>query len=188
MLDVFVLNRTAAPVEHPPLFRREWLNKSILGLQLALLAYLGGTELYQSHKRYKELGDGAPKPALYGYYNVDEFIVDGQPRPPVFTDETRWRRITFERYNIAGVVLAGGPVQRYKVKLDPSAKSLELSSIFGGSWKAKFMLEQPSANLLTMNGEMDGKKIQARLHKLDLQSFPLYERGFHWITESPVNR
>ncbi len=35
---------------------------------------------------------------------------------------------------------------------------------------------------------MDGKKIQAKLRKVELKGFLLYERGFHWISESPVNR
>jgi hypothetical protein len=35
---------------------------------------------------------------------------------------------------------------------------------------------------------MDGKKIQARLRKLELNNFLLNSRGFHWISEFPFNR
>ncbi|MBZ5508247.1 MAG: DoxX family protein [Acidobacteriia bacterium] len=188
LLNVFVLNRTAEPVVHPPLFRKKWLNWAMLGLQLALLVYLGSTQLYQSYKRYIETGDGSPKPPYYGFYNVDEFVVDGQVHPPVFSDEARWRRVTFDRFNLVGVVLAGGPVQRYRIKLDQSKKNLELTKSGDDTWKAKFTLEQPSPDMLTLNGEMDGKKIQAKLHKVDLKGFLLYDRGFHWINDSPYNR
>jgi uncharacterized membrane protein YphA (DoxX/SURF4 family) len=181
LLDVFVLNRPAAPVTHVPLFRRPWLNNAVLALQLVLLIYVGASELYQSHQRYRQSGDGAPPPPLFGVYNVDEFIVDGQMRPAVLTDDGRWRRVTFERYNLVAIFPGDSPVQRYKVKLDPSKRSLQLSKIFPGSWKASFSFEENSPTQLTLRGEMDGRKIQATLHRLELKSLPLYENGFHWI-------
>jgi len=30
--------------------------------------------------------------------------------------------------------------------------------------------------------------LYVRLHKLDLQNFPLVKRGYHWINEYPLNR
>ena len=184
LLNVFVLNRVAEPVPHPRLFQKKWLNAGVLVAQLVLLLCLGGADLYQSHKRYTESGDGAPAPALYGVYNVDEFIVDGQARPAVFTEEGRWRRVTFERYNLAAIFSADGPVRRYKTKIDQSQKTLELNKIGGGNWKAGFTWEQTSPALLTLKGEMDGKKVQAVLRKVELKSLPLYAGGIHWITDS----
>jgi uncharacterized membrane protein YphA (DoxX/SURF4 family) len=181
LLDFFVLNRPAAPVMHAPLFRRSWLNNGVLALQLLLLFYVGFSELYQSHQRYKQSGDGAPAPPLFGIYNVDEFIVDGQARPAVFTDEARWRRVTFERYNLMAIFPGERPVQRYKIKLDPVKHSLQLSKIVPGSWKASFNFEENSPTQLTLRGEMDGRQIQATLHRVELKSLPLYENGFHWI-------
>jgi hypothetical protein len=35
---------------------------------------------------------------------------------------------------------------------------------------------------------MDGKKIIAKLKKIELNSFLLNNRGFHWISEFPFNR
>jgi hypothetical protein len=184
MLDVFILNRTAQPVVQAPLFQRKWLNAGVLSLQLLLLAGVGWSELYQSHKRYLQSGDGAPAPPLYGVYDVDEFMVDGQARPASFSDATRWRRVTFERFNIMGIFPGEGPVKRYKVKVDLEKESLELNRIGGGSWKAQFNVEQRSP-VLTLRGEMDGKQLQVSLHQLELKSLPLYESGFHWITEPP---
>jgi hypothetical protein len=181
LLDFFVLNRPAAPTTHVPLFRRRWLNTGVFALQLLLLIYVGASELYQSHQRYKQSGDGAPAPPLFGVYNVDEFIVDGQMRPAVLTDDARWRRVTFERYNLMTIFPGDNPVQRYKIKLDPSKRSLQLSKIVPGSWKANFSFEENSPTQLTLHGEMDGRKIQATLHRAELKSLPLYENGFHWI-------
>lgn len=181
LLDFFVLNRPAAPATHVPLFRRRWLNNGVLALQLLLFVYVGSSELYQSHQRYMQSGDGAPTPPLFGVYNVDEFIVDGQVHPPIFTDDTRWRRVTFERYNLMAIFPGDSPVQRYKIKLDQSKHSLQLSKIVPGSWQASFSFEENSPTQLTLRGEMDGRNIQASLRRVELKSMPLYENGFHWI-------
>jgi len=181
LLNVFVLNRTAAPVEHAPLFRKKGLSTGMLALQLGLLVAIGGSELYQSHQRYTHAGDGAPPPPYFGVYAVDQFIVDGQPHPAVFTDASRWRRVTFERFNLMAVFPAEGPVVRYKTKFDSSGRRLELNKIVPGQWKAEFELEQRSPTLLTLRGQMDGRQIEADLRKVEVKSFPLYENGFHWI-------
>lgn len=181
LLDFFVLNRPAAPATRVPLFQRRWLNNGVLALQLLLLIYVGASELYQGHQRYKQSGDGAPAPPLFGIYNVDEFIVDGQTRPAVLTDDARWRRVTFERYNLMAVFPGESPVQRYKIKLDSAKHSLQLSKIVPGSWKASFSFEENSPTQLTLRGEMDGRKIEATLRRVELKSLPLYENGFHWI-------
>ena len=181
LLNVFVLNREAPPVVHTPLFRNKALSTGMQVLQLGLLVAIGGSELYQSHQRYTQAGDGGPAPPHFGIYTVDEFTVDGQPRPAVFTDAARWHRVTFERFNLMAIFPAEGPVVRYKTKLDASGKHLELSKIVPANWKAEFELEQPSPDMLVLRGEMDGRQILARLRRQKIKSFPLYQNGFHWI-------
>jgi hypothetical protein len=39
----------------------------------------------------------------------------------------------------------------------------------GGCWKAGFAFEETSPTLLTLHGEMDGKKIQAKLRKAGVE-------------------
>jgi hypothetical protein len=184
LANVFVLNRQPAPNIPPLLFRRRWLNVCVLVLQLAFLLYTAGFDLYQTNQGLKRF---TATPPLYGIYAVDEFAVDGQVRPPLFTDESRWRRFTFDRFNSVGISPADGPTQRYIAKVDLAGKSLQLTRR-GDQWKASFTLETPSPGLVTLNGEMDGKKIQAKLRKLDSKSFLLNSRGFHWINEFPYNR
>jgi len=50
-------------------------------------------------------------------------------------------------------------------------------------------LEYDSGNACsTGTSFMDGKKIIAKLKKIELNSFLLNNRGFHWISEFPFNR
>ena len=183
MGSVFILNRPVQPVAAPPLFQRKWLNVGVLGMQLVLLAYWTGSDLHQAHQRVTQYGDLAPRPPLYGIYSVEEFVVDGQVRPPLFTDEQRWHRFTFDRFNLMGIQMASGSVQRYHGNPDLTARTLQLSKNGEPGWKASFTLETPSPGEVTLNGEMDGKKIQARLRKVDF-TFALYTDNFHWVAPS----
>ncbi len=80
------------------------------------------------------------------------------------------------------------PWQRYNAKVGLVGKTLQLTKRGDQTWESSFTLETLSPGLLTLNEEMDGKKIQAKLRKLDTESFPLNSRGFHWINEVPYNR
>ena len=185
LLNVFILNRQAAPATPPPLFGRRWLNISMLAVQCVFLVYVGGNDLYRTKQRVKPY---AATPPLYGIYAVDEFTVDGQVRPPLFTDAARWRRFTFERFDSIGIQLADGAMQRYSGTLDLAGKTLQLTKRSDQKWKSSFIVATPSVGVVTLKGEMDGKKIEAKLRKLDVKSFPLNSREFHWINEFPYSR
>lgn len=82
-------------------------------------------------------------------------------------------------------------MQRFNSKLDLTAKTLQLTKRAGDpNWKANFTIEtdKPSPGSILLSGEMDGKKVQAKLRKLPLNNFLLNSRGFHWISEFPFNR
>src|SRR5262249_19584227 len=38
-----------------------------------------------------------PEPQLYGLWEVEEFTLDGQVRPPLTTDADRWRQVSFRK-------------------------------------------------------------------------------------------
>jgi len=187
LLDVFVLRRPSRPVPPVPLFHRRWANLAVMALQVVLLFYWSGTELYRWEQARKTIGDEAPRPPLYGIYSVDEFRVNGQERPPRFDDPERWRHFTVDIRVLGYAVLpASGPIQRYSGKIDQQSKTLELTQ--RGAPRGKFTYTTPSPETLMLDGEMDGKKIQAKLRKLDEKSLLLNSRGFHWFSEFPDKR
>jgi len=188
LTNVFILNRPALPLESPRLFQRRSLTLGLLAAQIIFLLWCAGSSLHQSYRQAKDYGDLATRPRLYGIYSVDEFIVDGQPRPPLFTDQTRWRRVTFDLYNSIIILPPDGPSQRFRGKFDEKAGTLELSKPTDEKWKANFTLDRSTPGIMLLSGKMDGKKITAKLKKIELNSFLLNNRGFHWISEFPFNR
>lgn len=72
--------------------------------------------------------------------------------------------------------------------MDDKKKNLVLTSFKDETLKSTFSYKEPKPGLLVMEGALDGKKIQARLHRADMSKFLLVNRGFHWINERPFNR
>jgi hypothetical protein len=185
----FVFNRNVEAAAAPPLFRRRWLNRSLLGLQLALCLVFATTNLFRSYGRAKQYGSLAPKPPLYGIWSVEEFTLDGQVRPPLLTDDLRWQRVIFDRFpKTVAMQKMSGERLGYFLDLDLAKKKFALSKRADPSWKSELTIEQPQPELVLLDGKMDGHQIHAKLHRQPSDKFLLMNRGFHWVNEVPFNR
>ena len=185
---LFFLNRRVEPVTFPRLFQRQWLNRGVLVLQILFGFYLIGSSLYESYQQAKVYGEHRPKPPLYGIWVVDEFSLDGQVRPPLVTDTSRWQRAIFQFPEVLVVQPMSGPNQNFRLNLDLENRTLVLGKRDKEDWKAEFILEELDAKLISLRGEIDGQKLYAKLSRFDESTFLLKSRGFHWIQEYPFNR
>ena len=184
----FVLNRATEPAPPEMVFRRPWINRGLLAAQLLLGLFFGGLALYQSHQQLKNftvtLRIG---PQLYGVWAVDEFISDGKPRPSLVTDETLWQKVVFENRNLFTVQQMNGEMVRMGATMDFNKKSLDLTSRTDPKWKASLAYELPSPGAMNIDGQLGPEKVHIKLHRTD-PKYLLTTRGFHWITEFPLNR
>ena len=188
LADFFVFNRRVDPAPPRPLFRRTWLNRVVLILQVTFGIVLLGHDLHYSQREAARLLESRLQAPLYGIWAVDEFTLDGQVRPPLLTDAVRWQRIIVEDGESGVVQLMNGLPRRLDVHVDPGTKSLSMTLPNSMAWRADFSYEQPQPDLLTLKGQADGRPVTATLHRVDETRFLLNRRGFHWITEYPVDR
>lgn len=193
---VFFLNRTAQPSTEPSLFRRIWPNRAALGVQILLGLLFLGADLRGSRQGYNTYGEGAPKPPFYGIWSVKEFAIDGTVRPPLLTDDSRWRNVIFERrLGIFAIESMDEKFQYFKPRIDLGAKSIVLEKFGRGiekpkdtKWRAQFYLQQPASGTLILDGLYDGHHVHAGLERVDETKFLLLSRGFHWVNEQSLNR
>lgn len=188
LLNLFLLNRAAEAPYSPPLFRRARLERAALVLQLLLGLYLAGFSLYGVYQIAKVSGPYAQRPPLYGIWTVDEFSLDGQARPPLTTDAARWQRVIFQRAKSLTIQPMTGPNQTFVLELNQEAGTLSLGKADDPNWKAALTFDKTDEGRMTLEGEADGHKIQARLSRFDESTFLLKSRGFHWVQERPFNR
>jgi hypothetical protein len=162
-------------------------NRAALHLRSAFFVTIAGLCFFQAWKSAHEWGEYAPRHALHGLYEVVEFSVNGEARPPLTSDRGRWKRLVIERPQFVTVVLMDDTVSRYGWTVDLEKKTLTLKRDEGTPAHAVLHYEQ-AGNELVLEGKLLDAPIRARLRKRDPGSFLLLNRGFHWVNEYPFNR
>jgi hypothetical protein len=188
MFDLFVLHRPGSIAPEPALGRTARAQRNIVVAQLLVAVWALGVHTYYSNRSWKQFGGGAPKSPLYGIWNVEQMSVDGEVRPPLATDSTRWRYAIFQRPTGMTFQRPNDNFKSYGATIDTVAKTLTLAT--GDSGKTKFQLtyQRPTKERLIVDGPMDGHAIHLELAFRDPDSFLQRSRGFHWISEMPFNR
>lgn len=189
LANVLVLNCPAEPEEIRPLFRRKWLARTAAAFAAVFILYMTGTMLSGSYRDLEEYGPkAASRLPLYGMWNVEELVVDGKVRPPLVTDEKRWRRLFFNTPGRLAIQFMSDSRERYNLELDEKKRRLVLSRRDDSDWKTALVYRRPQPDVLLVAGPFDGHQVRARLRLTKPPEFLLVTRGFHWINERAFNR
>jgi hypothetical protein len=157
--------------------------------QVVFGAYLVGLVLYGSAVAWRgPFGGGAPRPPLYGIWEIDRMTIDGVERAPLVTDYQRWRRVVIQVPNSIIFWRMDDTAYGQTAKVDMDAKTITLSRPTDAHWSSRFRFERADAEHLVLDGEFDGRRIHMDTQLFDRQRFLLVNRGFHWIQELPFNR
>jgi len=193
LMNVIVLNRTADPSNRVPLFRGLRARRVAVAVQCAFAAWLiysNVTDSLQSRATY----GSAPKPSLYGIWEVETMAINGMLRSPLITDYDRWRRLAIQRTTAMTFQRMDDTFASYGTKVDDAAKSIALTSVSTPGPNAtpapagRLTFERPSPNRLILDGEMDGRKVRMELRLVDLSGFRLLQSRFRWVQDYPFNR
>jgi hypothetical protein len=189
LVRFFVLNRATPPAEHRPVFRRPWLRRGAVVLMTVLCLGFTIVELRDAHEIRETYGDNAPKPPLYGIWNVQTFAVDGALQPLLITDAKCWRRVCIDRpgffvgkQGTLTIQYMNDRCPLYGLEIDTAQRIVVLSSPGDPDWTATFTYSEPAAGLLVLSGTLNGRQIQATLQRFDHSQLPI-NRGFHWISD-----
>jgi uncharacterized membrane protein YphA (DoxX/SURF4 family) len=186
--DLLIHNRPTEPVPLRPHFvskagrRVRIALKSFYGLLLALIAV---TVWLMS----SEYGPGAPKPPLYGLYEVERFTADGTELPPLLGDELRWRHFIVEAWGFAAIRTMDSKRELYGIETDTTAHTITLVNRKDPEAPPRqFTYEETGPESLVLRGKQGEVSVEVTLRKVDPNSFLLVNRWFHWVNEYPLNR
>jgi hypothetical protein len=189
LVRFLLLRQTTSLSREAQLFRSVRANRIALAAQIIFGLWLVGVSCHFAWSAWNVLGGGRPLPPLYGIWEVNQMSIDGQPRPPLLTDSTRWRRAIFDTYP------DGMAFQRiddsfapYVASVNLPGRTLALTKKDDKNWTASFTFQQPAGDRLTLDGRMDNHQVHMELQLMDRNSFRLVSRGFHWTQTSPFGR
>ena len=185
--DLLLLHRPSAPVGEPlvgstPRRRRYWLvAQAAYGVVLVLLAF--GTVMFQ----WSRFGAGAPRSPLFGIWNVERMTIDGELRPPLSTDEMRARRVIMQTPSEVVFQRMDDTFDRFSAEFDMDGTTIKVTSV-DRKTESKLTYRRSPADRLVLDGTLDGRVVHLELTEVELNTFRLTSRGFHWIQEVPFNR
>jgi uncharacterized membrane protein YphA (DoxX/SURF4 family) len=181
LISFFFSNRAVGPSTQAPLFRSQSANRAALILQILFGFYLAGMHTYQNIQRWHLFGGGQPKPSLYGIWNAEKVLIDGQVRPPLITDYDRWRRVIIDSSTSTSFQRMDDSFDLYSSKIDDKGKTITLMKESDNAWKAGFIFDRPTQNSLILDGAMDGHKVHMELTLFDVNRLKLINSRFHWV-------
>lgn len=182
LANVFVLQRPSEPLSQPALFRGARANRIAGTVQVVIGVWMLIGCIGTGWSAWHEYGGGRTKPPLYGIWTVGEFTVDGQPVPPLTTDQTRWQRAVFDTPGVLTLQRMDGELVDRPVTVDADAHTIVLTGDQAPTGRFAFTRTQDE---LRLTGELDGRAVAMALQRVDPNSFPLRGRGFHWVQDYP---
>lgn len=189
LFRVVVLRLSADAAPEPPLVRRAGLRRGLTVLQIAFGAWLVISQYQGSMQGWTQYGGGAPKPPLYGIWDIDRMEINGVERAPLVTDYDRWRRLVVQNGFAVTFQRMDNTFQGFSAAVDEAAHTITFRQ--GGSEGeviGTFTYEQPSANRLIASGTLRGTPMRLETTQVDHTQFLLTKNPFRFIQERPFNR
>ena len=185
LANFFILNRMVEPATTVPLLKDRQLNRGVLVLQYLWFAAALVAAFQAAH--FGAISNAARVASpLRGIWSVEQFVSDNVLVPPLVTDSERWRHVVFDTPGLMTIQPMDGKLREYSFRLDDGGKNLRFSKPGDPSGNGNFHLEMPDNNEIVMTGRVQGRKVSATLHRVDISDpsrFSLIHRGFHWINQ-----
>ncbi len=188
LANVLVLNRPAAPARLASPLSARWARISGLALGILFLGYLLYLSTMQNLQLVKQMSPGGPHPTLYGTFEVEEVVRNGQTVPPLLTDASRWRRLTSLYPGFLTVRSMDGSVHRYRTESPPAAHRISLLAFANKAKQGSFTFAALDQDHVLLRGNLLADALVVKLRRIEAGKHQLLTRGFHWITEIPFNR
>jgi hypothetical protein len=114
--------------------------------------------------------------------------MDGEAKPPLLTDSTRFQRAIFERPEYLTFYHMNGSQLVFGASIDTVAHTLALTTF--GRTKATYPMtyQRPAADRLIIDGTLLKHTLHLELTRRDPESFLVENHGFHFVSEFPFNR
>jgi len=202
LINFFFRNKEALPANlSPHRFKARWKNTTLMVIKYVLIVYTLWFGLIDAMAREKQVGAKAPKPPLYGLYNVDVFIRNNDTLKPLTTDTIRWRRFMISKPGMAQVEMMSDSIISYSFKPDIKKQTAVAYNLADTAQKFPLnyrltkarldkskSLKTDTSTYLILKGRWKQDSIEVWMKRLDPTGFPLLQRGFHFVNESAYNK
>jgi hypothetical protein len=173
LAGLLVFNRPVEPRKERPLFSDPRLNRLPQAVFLAFALYTTGSGFSYAWDIYQQFHPA--EPPLHGIWSVEEVTVDGQ-EVERYADPGRWRTLLFQMVGSVRVEKQIGSWETFDLDLNPRRRTMRLGK--DRHWRGQFTFAEPEEDVLTLDGQVDGKRTRMRLRRMALT-----RDAFHWFVD-----
>ncbi len=139
--------------------------------------------------KYQFAGDAAYKRTpLFGLYEVESFVKNGDTLAPAAGDSARWKIVNILIAKKATIEMMDKSTRDFTFIADTLRKNIQIGYKSKKGENSTLHYTQPDKNHLLLSGRLQEDSVHILLKKQDLNQFNLMNRGFHWITETPYKK
>ena len=167
---IAVLFQLPAPAAPAPAPDAAWLGmtRATAAVKWLVVIWLIGVHV---HQPWVMSADEWRIPALYGIYDVEEFVRGGVAVAK--DDDARWQRVVIAELETAAIQSTTGSLQRYSFRVDAPAHTLTLTPVRGKAEPLTLRYSQDGDGRLIVDGNISGDAVRARLRATDVTKFTL---------------
>lgn len=170
-----------------PDFKNKWMKIALTSIKILVIAYVFGYGIYELTVYQKEYGEDAPKPAVYGLYEVFYFEKNGIPISMKSDDNDRWHYIISEYEGSVQIIKTNKSSEYFESQIDTLKHEIILTN---NQYPKKSVIINYKISKDTFDFEtvIQNDTIIGNCKILTKESFLMNNRGFNWISEYPFNR
>ncbi|WP_422860884.1 hypothetical protein ACOKFD_08835 [Flagellimonas sp. S174] len=169
-----------------PFGSKKWFLATRATKWILLIAFVGYSS-YTTYGRVQQFGYLAPKPELYGLYEVQEYNRNGKVLPPLLTDSLRLRYIAIDRSTFATLLDMKKQKTYYRMSKDSISNELLFANYRDSTDIYTFKVTH-SDSLFTFKGYHQKDTLILKTIRYNKDDFLINQRPFKWIQERPFNR
>ena len=188
IFDALVLNKSLSPTARPSLVGKKWQKNTLYVLSLALVAYVSYSSFDRSLTRAETATYQLDEPPLYGVYEAETYVANGDTIPLLVTDSVSWRYLVVDKGNWFNGAIKSlrGDMSYFNVAADTLKEELEFKTLRDS---VLFSMDYDVISEgIVINGVYEQDTVQITMKRYGREDFLLASRGFHWINEVPYNR
>jgi len=186
--NVLIMNKTALPVELPaPTLNQQgkWVQWGLKFLVIVWVMYGNISDGIDNRNKY---GSERPKPDMYGLYEIEQFVQNGDTLPPLTTDSSRWQYLALDRQDMVMLKTMTRKLTYLQMETD-SLENIFRWNQYGDTTHVYDMrYSRNDSALVSLAGIYQSDTLAMTFRRIDPQDFLLVNRGFHWVNEYPFNR
>jgi len=185
LMHVLVWNKPTEPKPFRRYIHSQWGRVAALTLKILFIGWVFVGNATSGYARMHKHGKMQARAPIYGIYDTEHFVLNGDTVAPLSTAPQRWKQLITEFPDHIHVKHMNDSVTYYPVYWDARQQKMVVSP---GDPKNRGELSYDrQLDVLTLRGTLGRDSIIITLRERDLKTFPLINTPFRWIQDYKAN-